>query len=435
MPVEVILPKVDMDMATGSIATWHAKPGDSVTKGEPLFDIETDKAAMEVESPASGTLHHISVDEGDEVAIGTTLAWIYGEGEEVGEPPSAPAQSAKPENNAPERDANTNYIAGQSDAIAVEEPAAHSKKLRATPAARALARDNTIDLDGVTGTGPRDRIGRADVEAYLDAYSDIQSPALAPLKRWAPQSGDLFVLSSGKGTIRPWVLIHGFAADASAWNAVEKVLSKSAPVHRVELPNHGNSPHRVVKDFPDLVSQMRQALDGLDLKDVRLVGHSLGAAVALALADTRPKKIDSLTLLAPAGLGPDINGAVLHGIASATKPQSLGPWLKQLPGNPDMITDSYTRVAMATRQDPAMRAAQAAMMDALFPDRVQAFDLRGALKRITCPTRIIWGKRDAIIPWGHAMGVPGTVSLNLFANIGHLPHVEIADEVCALLNR
>ena len=59
MPTTVIMPKVDMDMSHGTLSVWHVSEGAFVAKGDPLFDIETDKAAMEVESPASGTLHHI----------------------------------------------------------------------------------------------------------------------------------------------------------------------------------------------------------------------------------------------------------------------------------------------------------------------------------------------------------------------------------------
>ncbi|MEP1696245.1 MAG: biotin/lipoyl-containing protein, partial [Paracoccaceae bacterium] len=72
MPIEVILPKVDMDMESGTISAWHVAEGDIVTKGDPLFDIETDKAAMEIESPASGVLHHIIATEGNTVPIGQT---------------------------------------------------------------------------------------------------------------------------------------------------------------------------------------------------------------------------------------------------------------------------------------------------------------------------------------------------------------------------
>lgn len=442
MPVEVILPKVDMDMATGSIATWHVAEGDDITKGMPLFDIETDKAAMEVEAPATGRLHHIMVPIGSEVPIGTTLAWIYAEGEDVGPPPQGSvnttpsagnetsAQEASPEAPATPEPAQPNA------ALANDSAQPGADKIRATPAARRLASHNAIDLPAITGTGPRGRVQRADVEARLEAPI---SPSLVPppgtLQSWSPQPGDLSVLSSGTDTGTPWVLIHGFAADANGWTLLEKQLGKSAPVHRIELPNHGRSPRRRVDGFPDLVSQIRHAFDSLNVGEVRLVGHSLGAAVSLALADTRPRKIKNLSLISPAGLGPDINGAALEGIANASRAESLGPWLKQLTGDPDLVTTNYIQAAFAPRRDGELRAAQHDMMDHLFPDGVQAFDVRAALKRINCPTRIIWGKSDRIIPWKQAMGVPGTVSLNLFPDIGHLPHVEIPDQIVALITQ
>lgn len=82
MAVEVILPKVDMDMETGQISRWYAKDGDTVAKGQLLFEIETDKAAMEVDAPASGILADISAAEGTVVPVGQAVAWIYAEGEE-----------------------------------------------------------------------------------------------------------------------------------------------------------------------------------------------------------------------------------------------------------------------------------------------------------------------------------------------------------------
>jgi pyruvate/2-oxoglutarate dehydrogenase complex dihydrolipoamide acyltransferase (E2) component len=87
MPVEVILPKVDMDMSHGTISVWHVAEGDHVEKGAALFDIETEKAAMEVEAPASGVLHHIAAAPGDRVAVGAPVAWIYAADEVAGPPP------------------------------------------------------------------------------------------------------------------------------------------------------------------------------------------------------------------------------------------------------------------------------------------------------------------------------------------------------------
>ena len=179
---------------------------------------------------------------------------------------------------------------------------------------------------------------------------------------------------------------------------------------------------------------MRRALDGLDLDSVHVVGHSLGGALALALADTRPRKIASLTLIAPAGLGPEINGTCLSGILRATRPASLAPWLKTLVHDDRIVTESYARLAMAARQDPSLRAAQESLADALFPDGVQVFDLRAALERVAVPARIIWGKADAIIPWRHALMAPGRVSLNLFEGVGHMPQIEAPDEIGLLLS-
>ena len=86
MPVEVILPKVDMDMATGKISKWHVKEGDAVKKGALLFEIETDKAAMEIDAPSDGIIRNITAVEGAVVPVGRAVALIYQDGETVSKP-------------------------------------------------------------------------------------------------------------------------------------------------------------------------------------------------------------------------------------------------------------------------------------------------------------------------------------------------------------
>ena len=90
MPVEVILPQVDMDMATGKIAKWHVKEGDAVKKGALLFEIETDKAAMEIDAPATAS-SATSPSEGIDIPVGTAVAFLYAEGEAVAAPRIEPA--------------------------------------------------------------------------------------------------------------------------------------------------------------------------------------------------------------------------------------------------------------------------------------------------------------------------------------------------------
>lgn len=432
MPVEVIMPKVDMDMASGKVMTWHVAEGEAVAKGAPLFDIETDKAAMEVEAPADGILHH-TAPEGTEIPIGTPCAWLYAEGEEVGAQPKpfAGRDDAVSQPVAEQARDDSAQAAPETPEPAIETDASQGDKIRATPRARSLAAEEGLDLAQIGGTGPRGRVQADDVRSAIEnaPARRVGTPVPGLFK---PETGTLAVTRSKSGTGTPIVLIHGFASDATSWAPLEAYL-KQRPLIRIELPGHGKSPKLRIDSFSDLVKEMRRAFDALGLEAAHLVGHSLGGAVSIALADTRPKSLSSLTLIAPAGLGPQINGAALSGICLANRAESLAPWLRELVANEDIITDAYARLVMAGRSDANLRAAQIALAEAVFPDGVQAFDLRAALERIETPTRIIWGKRDAILPWQQALRAPGRMGLHLFEGIGHMPQIECADAVGAVL--
>lgn len=435
MPNQVTMPRLDKDMEEGRIATWHRAEGDKIAKGDVLFEIETDKAAVEVEAEHDGHLHHIAFPSGESAPVDSVVAWIYAADEEVGSPPEAPAPapaSAAPDESTP----SAQKPAPQ--ARAPREPAPRPAsaaapsggRVLATPAARAEAESRGLPLEGMTGTGPAARIQKSDVLAAADATTpDSAAPPLQPEN----PPGPLSVLSTGGGDRLPMVMIHGLLADASGWDKLAKPLGRDRPVHRIELPCHGRSPLGRIADFADLVRYLRHAFDGIDTERCHLVGHSLGGALALALADTRPRRIASLTLIAPAGLGPEINGDAVAGMCRATRADSLGPWMKRLTADPDAIGWSYVKAAAAGRRDPALRAAQSALADALFPDGVQAFDMRAALERLDMPTRIIWGREDHMIPWRHALHAPGHVALNLFRAVGHMPHYEIPEQIEPLL--
>ncbi|QIE54179.1 2-oxo acid dehydrogenase subunit E2 [Pikeienuella piscinae] len=169
MPVEVIMPKVDMDMAEGVVAVWHVAEGGKVEKGSALFDIETDKATMEVESPATGILRRVTATPGDTVPIGAVVALIQTEGE--AEPA---AEMVTPSREAPNRRAEPDRAtatrpepASPRDQKALQDDG----KLRASPLARRLARERGVMLERIAGSGPRGRITRSDVEAEAAAVS------------------------------------------------------------------------------------------------------------------------------------------------------------------------------------------------------------------------------------------------------------------------
>ncbi|HIC80645.1 MAG TPA: alpha/beta fold hydrolase [Kiloniellaceae bacterium] len=211
-------------------------------------------------------------------------------------------------------------------------------------------------------------------------------------------------------------------------------LPAGRPARGEDRPaRHGRSPRRPVESFRSLARMVVEAFDAEGLEDVHLVGHSLGAALALALADVRPRRMAALTMIAPAGLGPEMNGAVLSGLARAGRKESLAPWLKQLTAEPQIVTESFVMAAMQARKDPALRAYQQDLAETLFPDSVQSFDLTPALDRLAVPAQIVWGRKDRVFPWKQALQAPGRVALHLLHDIGHMPHLEAPEEVAAVI--
>jgi len=197
MPVEVILPKVDMDMETGTIETWHVREGDQVRQGDTIFEIGTNKAVMEVEAPATGAIRNIRAETGIAIAVGTPVAWIYLDGEAATDAPAPAVEAAPTATRLP------------SD-IAVPEAApvsafATMPGLRATPLARRIARQNAIDLAAVAGTGPRGRIGEVDVRRHLE-----RRPRGAQAQETPPASP--MVAPSCEGRLQPFSAIRRIVA-------------------------------------------------------------------------------------------------------------------------------------------------------------------------------------------------------------------------------
>ncbi|WP_095201359.1 pyruvate dehydrogenase complex dihydrolipoamide acetyltransferase [Mesorhizobium carmichaelinearum] len=179
MPTEVILPKVDMDMATGQISRWFAEEGARVKKGDVLFEIETDKAAMEIDAPASGVLRDVTGKEGVDIPVGAPVAWIYADDESYA--PISPIEgemSARPTEGVASGGTSQSSTALEPSPVEPTPPdrplAGHPPlegegKTRATPLARRLAREAGLNLSGLTGSGPYGRVVKADVEAAISS--------------------------------------------------------------------------------------------------------------------------------------------------------------------------------------------------------------------------------------------------------------------------
>ncbi|MEM2479842.1 MAG: dihydrolipoamide acetyltransferase family protein [Candidatus Bathyarchaeia archaeon] len=169
MVVEVIMPKLGQTMEKGKILRWLKREGERVEKGEPLLEVETDKAVLEVEARGSGILRKILAREGEVVPVAKVIGYIGEEGEPL--PLEAPkevtAETAAP---APQQ------ITGAPGEIGERKP---EREIKASPLARKIARERGVDLTQVVGTGPGGRITEKDVLDYL-AKREAAKPALPP---------------------------------------------------------------------------------------------------------------------------------------------------------------------------------------------------------------------------------------------------------------
>ena len=170
MPTDVIMPALGMAQTTGVVVQWKKQAGDQVSRGEPLLEVETDKAVVEVEAPASGTLAAISAEAGAEVPVGTSIAVIFGHDEKEETSPLVDERSASPLVGKSAGEAFTSPLVGRSAPLAA--PGGEVEKLLietgvrlkpASPLARRLAAEAGVDLSAVEGTGPEGAVVAADL--------------------------------------------------------------------------------------------------------------------------------------------------------------------------------------------------------------------------------------------------------------------------------
>lgn len=163
MPISVVMPALEMAQESGKLISWLKEEGEAVAKGEPLLEIETDKAVMEIESPADGFLAGVKVGPGAEVPVGRTIAWIVRSGE------APPAEEVVAE-SARTTTSGAN-LASSRQISSTEQPSI--KDVRISPKAKRLATERGVNLADVRGSGPGGEILASDVLAAAESKIDV----------------------------------------------------------------------------------------------------------------------------------------------------------------------------------------------------------------------------------------------------------------------
>ena len=168
MPTNVIMPALELAQETGKVLRWMKAPGDKVRKGEPIVEIETDKVTVEIESPASGILSHVTAHEGDVIPVGHTIALITAAGEA---PSPTPSSTLSPVGR------------GQGEGPGVEGAGgegARAEGVKASPLARRIAEEHGVDLARIkTASG---KIEKADVLAFVESRKAAPSDGAAVVR-------------------------------------------------------------------------------------------------------------------------------------------------------------------------------------------------------------------------------------------------------------
>src|SRR6056300_1336015 len=186
MPTEILMPALSPTMEEGTLAKWLVKEGDTVSSGDIIAEIETDKATMEFEAVDEGTIGKIIVAEGSEgVKVNALIAVLLEDGEEASDAAlsSAPADDTgnKAAAKAVTSEPATPTNAEPSSAPAPAAPAASDgTRIFASPLARRIAADQGLDLSALKGSGPHGRIVKADVLAAGDAPAKTAPAATSP---------------------------------------------------------------------------------------------------------------------------------------------------------------------------------------------------------------------------------------------------------------
>jgi pyruvate dehydrogenase E2 component (dihydrolipoamide acetyltransferase) len=296
----------------------------------------------------------------------------------------------------------------------------------------------TVPCGELLGIIATDEASESEIDDFIAKFSRPRSPVARSGDGTSVDSALILELPSG-GQLRcvtmgemgsPVVFLHGFGGDSDTWLFNQGPIAERHLTFAFDLPGHGGSTKRIEKgSIEELAKSVRYGLEHLELKRIHLVGHSMGAAVALALCEEQPDWVASLSLIAPFVFGSLVNYRYISDFISAQRSRDLQRCLPLVFADPksvrremveavakykrlDGVTDALEKIAASSLREPAPR------------------EMSAALRTLMGRLLVLRGAHDNIVSSGD---IPAGASLVTLEHSGHMPHMEEPGQVNELL--
>lgn len=249
--------------------------------------------------------------------------------------------------------------------------------------------------------------------------------------RFETAGRSVYCVTEGAGE-EVFLLVPGYAADHTTFMLTQPALVGRGRVYAPDLPGAGLSSLDVGSgDIAFFAGIIHALMDHAGIAKAHLVGHSMGAAIAVETAMRNPGRVSALTLIAPAGVDPWINMPFITGFPDARDTARARTMMEMLVANPRMISPDMLRLVVAYTTTPGVPEALRTIASATFPGR-QAYLYGGRLAELGVRPTIIWGAEDAIVR-PLVEGFPADLPVHVLPKAGHLVHLEQAQAVNRLI--
>ncbi|AQH03620.1 acetoin dehydrogenase dihydrolipoyllysine-residue acetyltransferase subunit (plasmid) [Burkholderia sp. KK1] len=306
---------------------------------------------------------------------------------------------------------------------------------------RVAAAGDVLPVKALLGVLAPAEVSDADIDAYVSSYvtpaEDEDEGEEAAAYHFVDVDGIRVRYASrgGDDAARSAVLfLHGFGGDLDNWLFNLDALAEKNRVFALDLPGHGQStPNVPGTSLAALASFVGKFMDAVGIERAHLVGHSMGGGIAAQMAVDSPARVQSVSLISPAGFGDEVNNAYTEGFVTAESRRELKPVVELLFANPELVSRQMLDDLLKYKRLDGVSDALTSLNAGLFAGGKQSAQPGGQLAESGKPVLIIWGAKDQIIPAAHAKNAPEGATVKVFDDAGHMSQMEKANEVNALL--